>query len=118
MQARATVFKMVEKCGREDGSVEGVRVAQPPIPNHIDDGEDECRCATYTRVVGRVVLEAHLPDDFEPSRLLLLLFGDFRIGANARGDKKGLFVRLEVVGGRGNDAPKVVLFMGFVVARL
>ena len=94
MQARATVLEMVKKCGGKDGGVGGGRVAQLPIPNHIDDGKDECGGAADARPV---VIKAHLPDGLESSCLVLLFFGDCRIVSDALEDDKGLFVRLEVV---------------------
>ena len=40
MGDRATVLKTIEKSGREDGGVEGGRVAQIPILNWVDKSED------------------------------------------------------------------------------
>ena len=93
-------------------------MAQLLIPNQIYNNKDECRGAADACVVERVVLEAQLPDGHEPLRLVLLFFRDFRIGDNALGDDEGLFIRLKVVGGRGDDDPNIVLSMGFVVASL
>ena len=118
MQARETVLEMIKKCGGEDGGVECSRVAQLLIPNLVDNGKDECGGVADAPVVERVVLEAHLPDGFEILRLFFLKFGDCWIGADARGEDGGFFVRLEVVGGNGNYSPKVVLYMGFVLSRL
>ena len=118
MQARETVLEMIKKCGGEDSGVECSRVAQLLIPNLVDNGKDECGGAADAPVVERVVLEAHLPDGFEISRLFFLKLGGFLIGADARGDDRGFFVCLKVVRGKGNDSPKVVLRMGFILARL
>ena len=118
MHARSTVLEMIKKCGREDSGVEGGRVAQIPKLNWVDNGEDECGGAAYACVVERVVFEAHLQDGFELSCLVFLFIGDCYIGADACGDDKGFFVRLEVVGDGSDDAPKVVLRMGFVISIL
>ena len=93
-------------------------MAQLPIPNRIDDSKDECGGAVNARVIERIVLEAHLPDGLEPSRLVLLFFGGCWVGTDALGGDEGFFLHLEVVCGEGNDAPKVVLRMCFIVASL
>ena len=118
MQAFATVLEMVEKRGGESGGVECGRVEQLPIPNRINNGEDEFGGAADIRVVECVVLEAHLPDGLEPSHLVLLFFRDCWIGADALGEKEGFFVHLELVGGGSDDSSKVMLCMVFVVAIL